>query len=79
MRSLDSSITEPAHRISQVTSDGPIRFFVLSSSLRQRREESFLPRFMLRYCGCDRITTLPRFLEALLAEGDLLLGSVAPS
>jgi len=62
-----------------VTSDGPIGLFVFSPSLRQRREQGFLAGLVLRYCGCDRIRTLPRLLEAFLAEGDVLLGLVAPS
>jgi len=34
---------------------------------------------MLRDGRRDGVGTLPRFFEAFLADGDLLLGSVAPS
>ena len=79
MRPLDSGVAQPGHRIPQVRPYGAVGLLVFSSSLRERREQGFLPSFMLRDGRCDRIRTLPRLLQAFLADGDLLLGAVAPS
>ena len=54
-------------------------YLCLAQNRFRLREQGLLPSFMLRDGRCDRIRTLPRLLQAFLADGDLLLGAVAPS